>query len=41
MFIRAHEDPVLREQDFQAFDLESVFQTVGAVASLLAKNNSA
>lgn len=33
--------PVLREQDFQAFDLESVFQTVGAVASLLAKNNSA
>lgn len=33
--------PVLREQDFQAFDLESVFQEVGAVASLLAKNNSA
>jgi len=32
---------MLRELDFQAFDLESVFREVGAVASLLAKNNSA
>lgn len=31
--------PVLRTQDFESFDLESVFQRVAAVASLLAKNN--
>jgi hypothetical protein len=29
--------PVLRAQDFEVFDLESVFQRVAAVASFLEK----
>jgi predicted nucleotidyltransferase component of viral defense system len=33
--------PVLRGKDFTEFNFESAFQTVGAVASLLAKNNLA